>query len=147
MSSEEHEYGAAPRLPIDDVNTGVIKVRLQAIKESLDTHFKHDEAFQATMWSRVGKLTNLRFYAAGIIVAILAFAGIAAKWGPWVMKMAVVEVVSPQMKAQAEEDQKFIGAKLDRFKESVDDNLAAHSKAIAEQAKRIERLEARRERR
>lgn len=125
--------------PIEDVDTAVIRVKLSQIRQDIEDHAVEDKEFQQAVWKRLGPISSMRYQIIGILTLLGILAGAFVKWGPWFMSLAVQDVVAPRMKEQADESQKFIGAKLDAFKKSVDD-------ATELQNRRIEALEHRRPR-
>lgn len=133
---------------IIDEPSGVVAVELRhlaagqaRLQKALDEHAEEDAGFQQTMWGRVGKLVNMRWYVLGVFAAIAIMAGLAMHYGPYFMRLAVSDVVAPQMRQQAEADREFIGAKLDSFKRSIDEQMRVDRKATEA---RLDKLEHRR---
>src|SRR5690554_4546965 len=118
--------GAIP-VGVIDRPSDVVAIHLQTMRESnrriekqIDDHAKEDAAFQKLTWQRIDKLNNLRWYSMGVIAALAIVAGVAMKWAPDLMRLAVQDVVKTQLREQAEADRSYLGSKLDSFKTTID---------------------------
>jgi len=131
------ERGSVPT-PILDSPSAAINLGLGGdLRDAMIKHVEDDYRLHVSMLKRFGKLDNLRYYAMGIIAALGALVGVAILWGPWVLKLAVKDVVEPVVQERSRSDRDYIGARLDAFKASVDQSVKLHET-------RIEKLETRR---
>ena len=139
--------GAIPRTT-DDSPSGVIALDLrhawrsqERLRHEFDIHVIDSGKFESRVWDRVSKLENLRWYAAGVIGAVVLLGGLLWALGPRYMQLEMTAIVSAQTKAQSAEDMNFIGAKIDNLQKALE-SRAARDRADLEE--RIQQAAAKR---
>lgn len=124
--NERSGLGAVPRV-VSDEASGVIALDLkhawrsqERLRHEFDAHVLDNGRFETRVWERVAKLENLRWYAGGVIAAVMLLGGLLWTLGPRYMQLEMTEVVSRQIKAQSKEDLDSIGSKIDSLQKALE---------------------------
>lgn len=141
----ERIMGSVPR-PVEDVSSGVIALDLkhawrsqERLRNEFDAHVLDNGRFETRVWERVAKLENLRWYAGGVIAAVMLLGGLLWTLGPRYMQLEMTEVVSRQIKAQSKEDLDSIGIKIDQLQRALEARAERDRSELEERIKSVKK--------
>ncbi len=137
--------GAAPRAPMDDSVSGVVAVELryidranEAMRRDLQRHFDDDIALQKTLWERLHKLENLKWWVTGATAVICVVLGLVYSLGSRYLQLEVSAVVLTQVREQTAQSLDDVGAKIEATNALLRRQADEDKRHTEEQIKRIE---------
>ncbi len=139
--------GAAPRALADDSISGVVAIEMRHVwrshedmRKAVERHFDDDIALQKTLWERLHKLENLRWWVTGAAAVIVISGSVLYALGSRYLQLEVSAVVLEQVKTQTASGMRDLEAKIESTNALLRRQADENKRDTEEQFLRIERV-------